>query len=70
MTGLKENISWIAPILMALLVGGYQLWASIDKIEKMSVIQEEGVRGVYHMECRISRLEEFCCEEMTTNKCR
>jgi len=66
---IKDALPWLVPLLLSMLVGGYQLYSVVDRV----VVLEEnsrttGVRAIEQLQevdSRVKRLEEFCCGEVT-----
>ena len=60
-----NKIQWIVSLLAALIVGGYELWSLIDRVDKLEhrsyVLGEKLKDDVLDLRYRVRDIEKFCC---------
>jgi len=65
---LKSHLPWIIPLLLYVLVGGFQLYGLIDRVhaleENSRTRGENAIHQLQIIDSRVNRLEEFCCGEV------
>jgi len=65
---IKNALPWLIPLLVSMLLGGYQIWSLVDRVEALEESDrtkgEAAIRQLQSVDSRVARLEEFCCGEL------
>jgi len=65
----KDMMPWLAPILISLIVGAFQVYGLIDRVNTLEITGrtrgDTAIAQLQNVDNRVKRLEEFCCGEIT-----
>ena len=69
---INNTLPWLIPLLMAILLGGYNLYSLIHRVDVLEYQSEtegkEAIKQLDNVDARVRRLEEFCCGEIVRYK--
>jgi len=72
MKDLMGQMPWVAPIIISLLIGAFQVYGLIDRVD---ALEETGrtrgdaaIQQLQDVDHRVSRVEELCCGEQDSYK--
>lgn len=69
MQTIKDHLPWLVPLLISILVGGFQLYGLIHRVDALEELDRTrgnaAIAQLHDVDNRVKRLEEFCCGEVT-----